>query len=356
MEIPPVSSPESTAGPVDTHSKSPPLASVSQAFAILGSVGEFRGGWVWKEITPLVRSCRSRRRVAMAYLGADAPRLLPMRRGDQLIVAATVANARAGAINPDAIDRYLSVGVRVMAHPDLHAKVLRLGDVTIVGSANASATSESLQEGVVIDRSMSVAHNVDVFIDELELNSTQVDTVLAESLRQAWEQRFRDGGVDRNPPTGIWPAPGARLFIDESEDVTWPSNAEAVRSSHQQAWRRRAGSHWYNDSWLVNTSVLVTAKPGDLLVLRHTDVDDVTIVYPPGEILGEPVRVGRSTRKIIPLRYPDPTWVKPVEVDEFDRRLRALTGKRLGRPRQVRDRTMVEAVLKIFDLPSQPPS
>ncbi len=313
------------------------------------SVGEFIAGSVWGRITEHVTTSGPRR-IVVAYLGASAPTLLPLERGDLLIVAATIANARAGAINPEVIKHYIDAGVRVMAHQRLHAKVMRLGAVTIVGSANASATSASLEEAVVISRSLKLARDVDRFIDEIETDSIPIDDALLASLTHAWSKRtgFGPPGVDGPPDPDQWPLPESRLFVDQSWDSEYSAATEATAEQHRRRWKQRAGSKWEPDEWLSSLDYLRKFSEGDLLLLRHTEANGEVLVYPPAEVMGPAVAVPRTRNGILPLRYP--AWIDPVPASEFDAALRRATGRTVDGTHQVRSGRVRAAVLATFRL------
>lgn len=100
---------------------------------------------LWPTVASLLKRPRhcGRNLVAVAYLGEGAARLLPLRQGDVLVCALTLANCRSGTVCPKEIRILKRRGVCVYALRDLHAKVLLLDDRVIVGSANASESSKS---------------------------------------------------------------------------------------------------------------------------------------------------------------------------------------------------------------------
>ncbi len=101
----------------------------------------------------------TRRRVAVAYLGADAADLLKaLQRGDLLVCNASEQALRSGATSPNALNELLERGVRLRSHPRLHAKVYATTTRAFIGSANASLTSTRNEEaGVVVDGSALVS-------------------------------------------------------------------------------------------------------------------------------------------------------------------------------------------------------
>lgn len=107
------------------------------------------GGEVWPQVTVACNG-RGQRRAAIAYLGADAPRLLQLRRYDVLVVNASDAALLAHATSPKALEADLAAGVRVSSSAKLHAKVLVTPTHAVIGSANASTHSSAVDEAVVI--------------------------------------------------------------------------------------------------------------------------------------------------------------------------------------------------------------
>ncbi len=113
---------------------------------------------VWTAVTRVLQQ-GTRRRVAVAYLGADAADLLKaLQRGDLLVCNASEQALRSGATSPDALNELLERGVRLRSHPRLHAKVYATTTRAFIGSANASLTSTRNEEaGVVVDGSALVS-------------------------------------------------------------------------------------------------------------------------------------------------------------------------------------------------------
>ncbi|HEY3544557.1 MAG TPA: hypothetical protein VGK17_00530 [Propionicimonas sp.] len=84
------------------------------------------------------------RSAAFAYVGRDAPQVLPLSQGDVLLCDGSDANLTAGVVSPDALRSYMDAGVECWSLAGLHAKVLVYGHtpkVAVIGSANLSAHS-----------------------------------------------------------------------------------------------------------------------------------------------------------------------------------------------------------------------
>ena len=91
------------------------------------------------------RDLTSKRRGAViavvAYVGADAPRIMPLRRGDSLVCDASTGTIKGRLTSANALLKYHRRGVAVYSLDDLHAKVICTRRFAWVGSTNASANS-----------------------------------------------------------------------------------------------------------------------------------------------------------------------------------------------------------------------
>jgi hypothetical protein len=118
---------------------------------------EFLSGTaIWDDLRRLITEA-DQCRAAIAYAGRHAPQLVPLGRGDFVIVDGSDEALERGSTHPDALAEWLQAGVQVRSLPDLHAKVILLSsgaaDTAIIGSANASQHSNDvlLEAAVVTD-------------------------------------------------------------------------------------------------------------------------------------------------------------------------------------------------------------
>jgi hypothetical protein len=77
----------------------------------------------------------------VAYVGADAPQVMPLRRGDSLVCDASTRSIKGRLTSANALLKYHRRGVAVYSLDDLHAKVICSRRFAWVGSTNASANS-----------------------------------------------------------------------------------------------------------------------------------------------------------------------------------------------------------------------
>lgn len=103
---------------------------------------------IWDRITQSV-SEKKQNLVAVAYFGTGGAELMPLKKGDVLVVDASDAKVQSGSTNPAELRKLLDKGVKIFSHPNLHSKVYLLGNKLFIGSANVSINSkENLFEAV----------------------------------------------------------------------------------------------------------------------------------------------------------------------------------------------------------------
>ncbi len=108
------------------------------------------GSELWERITKRVNAAKCRVLAAIAYVGVDAPQLLPLEEGDILVCDAEPWRVRAGSTSADALETFFERGVRIYSHRGLHAKVVVLHQRAFVGSSNASKNSrDNLDEAIL---------------------------------------------------------------------------------------------------------------------------------------------------------------------------------------------------------------
>jgi hypothetical protein len=92
---------------------------------------------LWDELEERVPRAR-KVRAAVAYLGSGGSKLLPLRKGDELVVDMSLRTVRAGATDPREVRKLLQRGVHVYSRGSLHAKFIVLDRTVIAGSSNIS--------------------------------------------------------------------------------------------------------------------------------------------------------------------------------------------------------------------------
>ena len=108
---------------------------------------------VWPVIKDQIKKAKKSQQIfaAIAYIGADAPKLMPLRRGDVLVCNASDAAIKQGATSANALQAFLGMGVKVFNEPRLHGKVVVFQKRAFVGSANVSTHSRDVLHEAVVE-------------------------------------------------------------------------------------------------------------------------------------------------------------------------------------------------------------
>ncbi len=109
-----------------------------------------RGREVWIRIQKTVGKA-TRSRAAVAYLGRNGSELLPLKRGDTLVVDMSLGAVGQGVTDPKEVRKFMRRGVLVASRSDLHAKVVIADGLLFTGSMNASMNSANwLAEAAIV--------------------------------------------------------------------------------------------------------------------------------------------------------------------------------------------------------------
>lgn len=150
---------------------------------------------LWKAIRAQAQKAQ-RRRVAIAYVTRD---LVGFRKADVLVVDASEHSIACGDTNAKLLRTLRRKCVLLYHCADLHAKVLQLDDVAVIGSGNMSASSaRDLVEAAVITDHPSVVSGVASLIEQLVRQSEVLDEAhIARLCRIKVVRRGGRGGARR---------------------------------------------------------------------------------------------------------------------------------------------------------------
>jgi hypothetical protein len=204
---------------------------------------------LWTEVRRRARASKSRK-AAIAYATRD---LVGFRNGDKLVVDASVLAIRNGETDAKLLRKLHKEGVQLYDCVDLHAKILVLDDVAIIGSGNMSSSSElRMVEAALISNQDSVVAGVASLIEQVIKQSTRLTGKRIAELckievvrRGGWKGGSRKTRATRIPKLGnrTWivgvhevnqdPKPQEQKLIDDAirslqervgvddDDITW---------------------------------------------------------------------------------------------------------------------------------------
>lgn len=165
----------------------------------------------WKHVGAVAQKAKQRQ-VAIAYVTQD---LIGFRKGDVLVTDASEAAISAGETDAKLLLKLARRGVALFSCPALHAKVLLLDEVAVIGSGNMSDSSRSaLVEAAVMTDSPSIVSGVASLIEQLKRQSTQLDD---KSLRALEKIKVVRRGFGRGAQAGK----GKRPKVSDLGTQTW---------------------------------------------------------------------------------------------------------------------------------------
>lgn len=219
---------------------------------------------LWSEIDRLAKR-RGVRRAAVAYVSSDDG--LAFRNGDTLIVNASDEAIRTGQTSAAVLRAAFDRRALLFSNPNLHAKVLIIGDRVIVGSANLSRSSrDHLHEVAIITDDPEMAGGATQFIEQLERESTRIDAAFIERILAIPVSRRR--GIDTGRRKAVHVRGGRTWILGLSEDPVYPGSEEAVERVKDVVVRDAAKGEivdWF--WWSGKTSRFARlAKVGDRII------------------------------------------------------------------------------------------
>lgn len=224
-------------------------------------------GQYWKEIKSRLVSGK-KIMAAIAYLGSDGAKLLPLRAGDQLVVDLSLGTVRQGASDPREIQKLIKRGVDVFTRSNLHAKVVVIDDVVIASSANVSHNAHDyLDEAAILSTSPTTVNDAKQFIRSL-CSEPVLDGYLRDCLAAYKPPVFKAARTIRQPKqhskrAKLWYI-GGLIYIDEKKDrdqiapLEKDAQRELTDPKHSSVSWIRMGyrPRWFNDiqrnNWVID--------------------------------------------------------------------------------------------------------
>ena len=119
---------------------------------------------LWQEINARVSNGKTVK-AAVAYLGQKGSQLLPLKKGDTLVIDMSLGTVRAGVTDPREVRKLINKGVKVFSRGSLHAKFIIIDKTLIASSANISNNSnKKLDEvGIITTDSAAIKRAIDFF-------------------------------------------------------------------------------------------------------------------------------------------------------------------------------------------------
>ena len=237
---------------------------------------------IWKQIRSSAKLAKSRY-VASAYLGSGASAILPLSKGDILIVDASIENIRAGNTNPEELLKYSKNGVYTYSWEGLHAKIFVFDNVSFVGSTNISKNSEHhLTELVIQSKAKSHARTLTGFIMSLAVEPLTPEylKILLPAFRHYKKKRKRHGISKKKLKVNVWVQHIVDYEFTEAEEKTYKIGMKRAKTKIKNTKEYTIESVRYKK----NDTLSKNGKLGDFMIILDRN-DSGWAAYEPARIL-----------------------------------------------------------------------
>jgi len=185
---------------------------------------------VWPAIQARVKVHKKQVTCAIAFVGVEAPSILPLRKGDVLVCNASLSAIKQGSTSALALDRYRKKGVVIYSQPRLHGKVVVLSNRAFVGSANASRHSDrDLYEAVLETTNEKIVASARSFVLDLSTSFHRLNESDIAKLKKVkvTKKPKIDPVVDLMQPLDV-PKGLSRCFLLEVERMVWSKKEQSA--------------------------------------------------------------------------------------------------------------------------------
>lgn len=302
---------------------------------------------IWPQLTKAVRGSRERCGVAVAYFGAGAARLLPLRKGSRLVVDASERAVASGQTSPADLLSLVKRGVAVYSVPNLHAKVFVLGQAAYIGSANVSSRSASqLVEAVIRTTEPRTVRAARKFVQGQCLH--ELTPAVLKRLAKLYRPPIVPGGKRgkrRQAVTSKHPSL-PRLLLAQLHLEDWSERDQALHDAAMVvAKKRREHPRSFELESFRQTGKCVYQR-GDVVIQVTDEGSGDVLVTPPGNILH--VRTRRDENHQVSFVYLERPARRRRPVNALARVLGRGALKRLRRGRVIRDAAFARALLNAW--------
>lgn len=242
---------------------------------------------IWDTIPKIIKASKHTD-VVVAYLGTDGSKLLPLKKGDRLVVDMSIATVKAGATNPHEVEKLIKRGVQVFTRRNLHAKIVVSDKEILTGSANISKNSrDTLEEAAILTDDRIAFQRAKKFIDLI-----CTEPVLPEYLKECIKsyrpprvsgKRVGTKGISRR-------AKHAKLRIVSLIDyANFPENEiesyEKSKKKAEKLLKDKKQSILENFRWSGKPKMADELEQGDWFIqcIKHSDKS--ISVYPPVQLI-----------------------------------------------------------------------
>lgn len=309
---------------------------------------------IWETIPKIIKTSKHTD-VVVAYLGTDGSQLLPLKKGDRLVVDMSIATVKAGATNPHEIRKFIKRGVKVFNRRNLHAKIIITDKEVLTGSANVSKNSrDTLEEAAILTDDRIALQRAKKFIHQI-----CTEPVLPEYLKECIKsyrppkvngKRVGAKGISRR-------AKHAKLRIVSLIDYAeFPEDEiEDYEKSEKKANRLikdKSKSVLENFRWSRKPKMADDLEQGDWFI-QCVEHDDKSIsVSPPAQLilLDHYIRNKQNGMERYVFHLESPKGGQKMDWKIFRRKLNSVLSTEKKKPptMAIRDTTQADELLRLW--------
>lgn len=308
---------------------------------------------LWATIRKRFRS-RARIAAAVAYIGRGGAKLLPLKKGDRLVVDMSLPTVRSGATDPREVEKFVDRGVDVFTRRYLHSKLVVGDTFAIVGSANASTRSRDLlDEAAVLTNDALVVRRAKDFINRLCTEPVRSE-YLKECKREYRPPRIgrgvRQRGVahERVRHAKLWIVPLQLGFsIPESELRRYERGVSRANDLVADIDKSRVDNFF----WPYRPRMADELERGDWIIQTVKQLDGSIRVQPPAQLLfvDSYVRDKQTGKERYVFHIEVPKGGQAMSWSAFRKRVKTLLGLELTRrAKAIRDADQADDLMRLW--------
>lgn len=241
---------------------------------------------LWQTMVSRVRGARHVD-AAIAYFGQGGAKLLPLRRGDRLIVDMSPPTVRAGGTDPREVEELMQRGVIAFTRRNLHAKLIVADGCVMSGSANISKHSRDvLDEAAILTSDPVAIRRALQFIERMCTEPVRPE-YLEECKRIYRPPRMGGAAIAgatssrRAKHAKLWIVSLGENWIPESELERYEAGEQRAKGLVKDEVRSKTDSfHWSH-----RPKFALELELGDWVIQVTTFKDKRVVVSPPGQLL-----------------------------------------------------------------------
>jgi len=320
----------------------------------MGAIRFLSNDSLWSELRARVKKARSVK-AAVAFLGTGGADLLPLKKGDTLVVNLGMPAVKQGSTAPREIRRLQRRGVHVFTRTSLHAKFFICDRALLVGSANASKNSKnSLDEAAALTTDVASVRRATAFFDRLCTEPVRPE-YLNRCLKAYRPPKFTPIGhstvaarQQRVIEAKLWFIGGLRFYdVPEAEKT----KVERIQLRAKEQLKKSKGTSVDTNHYPKWAARLSHLRIGDWIINCIRDSDGNRHVYAPQQVLGlENYPRGQGKKRYL-LLSEAPDAGQAMTLASFRRRVRSLIPELdsdCPRTRPIANAVDADAILRIW--------